>query len=368
MFSSRIKKLNPYVPGEQIEGNFIKLNANENPYSPSGDILFDLAEYIKNNGMQFALYPDPESVCLRKSIASMLNDSGGHLMAKDSLKFTITEDMIFCGNGSDEVLSFIFYTFFDSSKSLVLPDLTYSFYPVYADFYSIPLHKVSLHDDWSLDTTSMVHIKNTTGMIFANPNAPTGIALSVNEIEGMLHSIEPEKVLVVDEAYADFNTESVLSLLEHHKNLVVVRTFSKSFSLAGMRLGYCIAHPELINKIMNVKNSFNHFPVDAITQKLGMLVCSKWKDFSTTATTIARDRDVFSKTLSENGWDVIPSCTNFVMVRKQSGEGGLYVYESLKKYSFLVRYFDSPKTKDWVRISIGKTEDMVALAKIMGEL
>ncbi len=365
MFSKRLSTLNPYVPGEQPKGDFIKINANENPYAPSKQILSELSDYVKVSGMDFALYPDPESVNLRKSIAAMLNESGGFLTSDSKLDFTVTEDMVFCGNGSDEVLSFIFYTFFDSDKELVLPDLTYSFYPVYADYYDIPLRKVPLLDNWALDKDAMLNVGNASGMIFANPNAPTGIALSTSEIEKMLETFPKDKVIVVDEAYVDFSKESALSLLEKNKNLVIVRTFSKSFSFAGMRLGYCIAHPEVIASIMKVKNSFNHFPVDAFAQKFGSVVCNNWKDYAATSKKIANDRDVFTKTLSENGWEVIPSQTNFVMARKLTGEGGLFVYEKLKEHSFLVRYFDNPKTSDWVRITIGKTEDMATLAKIM---
>ncbi len=368
MFSTRLNTLNPYVPGEQPEGDFIKINANENPYTPSKDILQKLSAYVEQNGMDFALYPDPESTELRKSIASMLNDSGGFLQSSSKLACNITEDMIFCGNGSDEVLSFIFYTFFDSDKELVLPELTYSFYPVYADYYDIPLKKIPLNNNWTLDTKAMLAVENSTGMIFANPNAPTGIDLSVSEIEHMLHNFPKDRVMVVDEAYVDFANESALSLLQNHKNLVIVRTFSKSFSFAGMRLGYCIAHPELIDAITKVKNSFNHFPVDAFTQKFGSLVCENWKDYAATSKTISHDRDIFSATLRENGWEVIPSKTNFVMAKHLKGKSGLEVYEELKKHAFLVRYFDKPKTKDWVRISIGKTEEVEKLTKIMSSM
>ncbi len=368
MFSKRLQTLNPYVPGEQPKGTFVKINANENPYEPSKKILETLSEYVKNNGMDFALYPDPESEVLRKTIATMLNESGGFLQSTSKLDFTVTEDMVFCGNGSDEVLSFIFYTFFDSDKNLVLPDLTYSFYPVYADYYDIPLKKIPLKEDWTLDTEGMLSAENSGGIIFANPNAPTGIALSTVEIERILQVYPSDKVLVVDEAYVDFATETALPLLEKYKNLVIIRTFSKSFSFAGMRLGYCIAHPEVIAAIMKVKNSFNHFPVDAFAQKFGSLVCENWKDYAKTSKTITHDRDVFSTTLLENGWEVIPSKTNFVMARHLKGKDGLEVYEELKKHSFLVRYFDNPKTVDWVRITIGKTDDMAELTNIMRQM
>ncbi len=365
MFSTRVNNLNPYVPGEQVEGNYIKLNANENPYDISQKTHNELLQFVQTKKNTFGLYPDPESLKLRKAIAHMLNESGGFLTSNSPLNFTIDENMIFCGNGSDEVLSFLFYSFFDSDKELVAPDLTYSFYPVYSDYYSIPLTKIPVKEDWTLDTEKMMSVDNFGGMIFANPNAPTGIALSVETIESMLENLASDKIMVVDEAYVDFSTQSALPLLQKYKNVVIVRTFSKSFSLAGMRLGYCIAHPEVISTIMKVKNSFNHFPVDTITQELGRLVCSDWNYYAQTAKTIIADRDAFSSALSAHGWQVLESKTNFVMVKNEAGISGLDIYEGLKKHSFLVRYFDNPRTKDWVRISIGKTEDMHSLTKIM---
>ncbi len=368
MFSKRIEQLNPYVPGEQPEGNFIKLNANENPYAPPKAVVKELSKYAVQHSMNLALYPDPESEDLRQSIADMLNESRGFLHGKDELPFSVTKENIFCSNGSDELLSFLFYAFFDSDKNLILPELTYSFYPVYADYYSIPIKKIPLLENWSLDKTTMLEeAKDSTGMIFANPNAPTGIALTVLELDEMLQNYPTDKIMIVDEAYVDFSKETALPLLEKYKNLIIVRTFSKSFSLAGMRLGYCVAHTELIDAIMKVKNSFNHFPVDALTQKCGQLVCKNWNYFAETSQTIAITRDNFSTTLKRTGWDVIHSNSNFIMVRKLSGESGLEVYEEIKKHNFLVRYFDNPKTKDWVRITIGKPADMMKLASIMCE-
>lgn len=369
MLSKRLQNLNPYIPGEQPEGAFIKINANENPYPPPIEIIEGLSQYIGKRAMDLALYPDPDSCELRKSIACMLNESGGLLNAQSKLTPRITDDMIFCGNGSDEVLSFLFYAFFDSDKELIVPEYTYSFYPVYAAYYDIPLKKIPLHTDWTLDTDSMLATKDSaTGIIFANPNAPTGIVLIIEQIEAMLEQFPKNRVMVVDEAYVDFGTQTVLPLLQKYKNLVVVRTFSKSFSFAGMRLGFCVAHPELIAAVTKVKNSFNHFPVDALTQKAGSLACTHWRKYSQTAKVIARDRDIFSASLKKSGWEVLPSSTNFVMVKKISVGSGLDIYECLKEKQFLVRYFDNPATRDYVRITIGTTEQMERLAKIMANM
>ncbi|MFI3258117.1 MAG: histidinol-phosphate transaminase, partial [Spirochaetales bacterium] len=240
------------------------------------------------------------------------------------------------------------------------------FYPVYADYYGIPIQKIPLKSDWDIDCKTMLEdSQHSGGMIFANPNAPTGILLDVDKIEEMLAGFPKNRVMIVDEAYVDFANQSVLPLLQKHKNLVIVRTFSKSFSFAGMRLGFCIAHPELIETVTKVKNSFNHFPVDAFTQRAGQAVCKNWHYYSDIAKTIIHDRRQFSDVLAHKGWEVVPSSANFIMAKKLTGESGLHVYEYLKQKGFLVRYFDSPGTQDYVRITIGTTDDMKKLADIM---
>ena len=179
--------------------------------------------------------------------------------------------MIYSGNGSDEVLSFVFYAFFDSDTKLVLPEFTYSFYPVYAGFYNIPTDIVPMNSDWSLNKEEMLSRakKNNSGLIFANPNAPSGIALTREQVKQMLDAASKDKIFVVDEAYCDFGGESCIPLLKDYKNLVIVRTFSKSLCSAGMRLGYIVADPELVKAVTTVKNSLNHFPIYAIAQVAG---------------------------------------------------------------------------------------------------
>mgnify|MGYP000961505900 FL=1 len=376
MFSRRLKNLSPYVPGEQLtDRDYIKLNANENPYPPCPDVLNDAVSFLREHGERTALYPDPESVGLRRAIASMLNESGGVLNKAQPLPFSLTEDMIFCGNGSDEALSFVFYAFFDSDKPLLAPEYTYSFYPVYAGYYGIPLQRFALKDDWSIDTDAVFPLfeRPCGGFICANPNAPTGIALSIEQIEKILRAADGRFAVVIDEAYADFSEATALPLLQTYKNLIIVRTFSKSFAFAGMRLGFCVAHPDAIDALKKTKNSFNHFPVDALTQCAASSVCKNWRYYADTCSRICSERDAFSRILQKAGWTVLPSQTNFVMVKKGRLEGkarlsGAQVYEALKAQGFLVRHFAGKATDDFVRITIGTQEQMRSLAAVMTKL
>lgn len=379
MISTRMKNLHPYVPGEQPKDRvYIKLNANENPYPPCKNVVDAVADFVKANPMRLALYPDPDSLELHAAIAEMLNKTGGVLCnAKvsgqdvepadaDKIPFKVTPDMIYSGNGSDEVLSFVFYAFFDSGKRLVLPEFTYSFYPVYAGFYNIQTDIVPMKKDWSLDTEEMLlHAKkNNSGLIFANPNAPSGIGLSRKEVREMLKKADPDQIFVVDEAYCDFGGESCIPLLEEFKNLLIVRTFSKSLCGAGLRLGYIVASPEIVNYVTTVKNSLNHFPIDSIAQCAGITACRNPAYYSECAKKVVAEREKFQDFLKENGWIFIPSKTNFVLVKnpKVSGEK---VYEEIKKQGILVRHFNTKGIEDYVRITIGTEEQMNALKAAM---
>ena len=379
MISNRMKNLHPYVPGEQPKDRvYIKLNANENPYAPSTKVQDAVVDFVKNNPMKLALYPDPDSLELHAAIAEMLNKTGGVLCnavvdgedvkpsEKDKIPFTVTPEMVYSGNGSDEVLSFVFYAFFDSGKKLVLPEFTYSFYPVYAGFYNIETDVVPMKKDWSLDTNEMLSraSKNGSGLIFANPNAPSGIGLSRTEIREMLLKADKDEIFVVDEAYCDFGGESCIPLLEEFKNLLIVRTFSKSLCGAGMRLGYIVANPELINYVTTVKNSLNHFPIDAVAQIAGVAACKNPAYYCECAKKVAEERETFQNFLSEKGWEYIPSKTNFVLVRNPNVSGE-QVYQKIKKEGILVRHFSTKGIEDYVRITIGTKEQMDALKKAM---
>ena len=382
MISERMKNLHPYVPGEQPKDRvYIKLNANENPYPPAPEVIKATGAFVKKNPMKLALYPDPDSLSLRASIADMLNKTGGVLCRasvsgkkcepaqEDKIPFVVTPDMIYAGNGSDEVLSFVFYAFFDSANRLVLPEFTYSFYPVYAGFYNIPTDVIPLNADWTLDTAEMLSRAkaNGSGIIFANPNAPTGRGLSRDEVRAMIKSADSDKVFVVDEAYCDFGGESCIPLLSEFRNLVIVRTFSKSLCSAGMRLGYIVANPELVNTVTTVKNSLNHFPVDAVAQAAGKAACENPWYYAECARKVACERDDFTRFLSENCWNVIPSQTNFVFAQKP-GMGGEEVYQRIKQEGILVRHFSTKGIEDYVRITIGTKKQMNELKRVIGRL
>lgn len=382
MLSTRMKNLHPYVPGEQPKDRvYIKLNANENPYAPCKEVLKGVSKFVKSNPMKLTVYPDPDSNQLHGAIADMLNKTGGVLCRakvekkncepaeQDRIPFTVTPEMIYTGNGSDEVLSFVFYAFFDSDVKLVLPEFTYSFYPVYAGFYNIETDVVPMKKDWSLDTEEMLKRakNNGSGLIFANPNAPSGIGLTREQIRQLILASDPNKVFVVDEAYCDFGGESCIPLLEEFKNLVIVRTFSKSLCSAGMRLGYIVANPELVNAVTTVKNSLNHFPIDAVAQVAGKLACENPWYYADCARKVAEERDSFQNFLKEKGWEYIPSQTNFVLARNPK-LAGQQVYQKIKEQGILVRHFSTPGIEDYVRITIGTHEQMEMLKQAINNI
>lgn len=382
MLAERMKGLNPYIPGEQPKDrNYIKLNANENPYPPAPEVCEAIRNFIEEHPEKLGLYPDPDSYELHCQIAKMLNDCGGVLCRssvkdgrcmpsqQDKIPFEVTPEMIYAGNGSDEVLSFVFYAFFDSDRPVITPTFSYSFYPVYCGFYDIPIKKVELKPDWSLDTEKMLEeaVKTDSGMIFANPNAPTGIALTREQVRQMLKKAPADKAFVVDEAYVDFGGESCIPLLAEFKNLIVVRTFSKSLCGAGLRSGYLVANPEVIQAITTVKNSLNHFPIDAVTQIASAAACKASGYYAEKAMAIARERDSFSEFLKAHGWNVLPSKTNFVFAQKPEVDGQ-YAYKKIKQDGILVRIFSTPGIENYLRISIGTAEQMAVLKKSMESL
>lgn len=386
MISERMKNLHPYVPGEQPKDRvYIKLNANENPYPPSPVVTEAVCKAAEKYAEKMALYPDPDSNELKAAIAQMLNKCGGVLARAeltggkengsgaevtpsegDKLPFTVTPDMIYCGNGSDEVLSFVFYAFFDSDRELVVPEHTYSFYPVYCGFYGIPMDKVPLNSDWTLNKEKMLKDANekNSSIIFANPNAPTSIGLTKDEVREMIKAAPKDRVFVVDEAYVDFGGESCISLLAEFKNLVIVRTFSKSLCGAGMRLGYVVSSPELVNHITTVKNSLNHFPVDFMAQQAGIAACSDVGYYAECAKSVAFERDEFIDFLRERGWFVLDSQTNFIFCKKD-GVPGEETYRKIKEEGILVRHFNTPGIEEFLRITIGTHEQMTELKRVM---
>jgi len=348
MLAKRFYELSPYVPGEQPKDReYIKLNANENPYPPSPEVAKVISSFDVSS---FRLYPDPDAGELRDAIAHMIG-------------YGLTRDNLFVGNGSDEVLSFVFFTFFDSCAPLYFPEHTYSFYPVYAGYYDIPIERKPLRADYSIDLDAFL-AGSSTGVIFPNPNAPTGIYTPVQTIRSFLQKYPADRAVIVDEAYIDFGGETVVPLLSDFPNLIIVRTFSKSFCFAGARLGFVIANPPVIQNLFTTKNSFNHFPVDTLTQKIGTAACGDWPYYRRINDEIARTRDRFAQEITAYGWTVLPSLANFVFTRKE-GLSGKSIYEAIKKEGILVRHFSQPGIEDFVRISIGTPEQMKKLSGVM---
>lgn len=382
MLARRMDNLNPYVPGEQPKDReYIKINANENPYPPSPKVIEAVKNFIEANPEKLGLYPDPDSNVLHAAIAEMLNKTGG-VMARaivngnevtpsqeDKIPFTVTPDMIYTGNGSDEVLSFLFYAFFDSDRKLICPEHSYSFYPVYCGFYNIPRLPVELNSDWTLDTEKMVKlaVENDSGTIFANPNAPTSLGLKRDQIRAMIEKAPEDRVFVVDEAYVDFGGESCIPLLKDFKNLVIVRTFSKSLCGAGLRSGYIVANPDLVNAVTTVKNSLNHFPMDAITQVAGVASCKDVGYYVECTKKICETRKDFTAYLKSKGFEVNDSQTNFVFTKK-AGLNGKKAYEFIKENGILVRRFDTKGIEEYLRITIGTQEQMNKLKAIIDRL
>ncbi len=347
MLSSRMTKLTPYVPGEQPRDRlYIKLNTNENPYPPSPRIETFLKSFEIEN---LRLYSDPLSGDLRRRIAE---------------RYGVTEAEVFVGNGSDEALSFCFYAFFDSeSGPLIFPEFTYSFYPVYCDFYQIAYERVPLDGEFGVDLDALLE-KPSCGLIFANPNAPTGHCLSLDRIRSLLEHYPAGRVVIIDEAYIDFGGESAVELIRSFPNLVIVQTFSKSMCLAGLRLGFVIAGAPLIEALFTVKDSFNSYPTDILSQKIGEIAVADTTYYKTITRKIIETRDRFSAQAEELGWRVLPSKANFVFTSRP-GVKGEAVYRLLKERGILVRHFNVEGIEDFVRITIGKPEDMNRLLREM---
>lgn len=340
----KTRKISPYVAGEQPrEGQkVIKLNTNENPYPPSPSI----ESFLKSFDPEvLRLYPDTSCTKLRGAFAEF---------------FGVRPEQMFCGNGSDEVLAFAFQAFFESGENaapLLVPDISYSFYPVYADLYDIPLKRIPLNDDFSVPTEPFC--TQAGGVAIANPNAPTSIAMPLESIEQILKA-NPDRVVLIDEAYVCFGGESAVCLLEKYPNLLIIGTLSKSHSLAGLRLGYAIASEELIEGICRIRDSFNSYPVDTLAQKVAELAVSDRARFEQNTRKIMRTRERVRAEMLDMGFDVPVSAANFLFVRP--GQiGASELYNNLRNQGILVRYFNKPRICEYLRISIGTDEQMDAL-------
>ncbi|ROS05007.1 histidinol phosphate aminotransferase [Sinobacterium caligoides] len=332
-WSPIVHKLTPYVAGEQPKlSNLIKLNTNENPYPPSPKVLSSISSTAK-----LELYPDPNSDQLKDAIADY---------------YQLERSTVFVGNGSDEVLAHIFQALLNHDDPLLFPDVSYSFYPAYCSLYDIRTQPIPLDDQLSIDPDDY-RIANG-GIIFPNPNAPTGKVLALESVREILNA-NPDSVVVIDEAYIDFGGETAISLVQDYDNLVVVQTLSKSRSLAGLRVGFAIAQAHLIEALERVKNSFNSYPIDRVAEAAA---CASFKDveyFELTRNKIIASREQLSEQLTTLGFTVIPSKANFVFIRHNDFDAE-QLAQSLRTESIIVRHFKKPRIEQFLRITIGTAE------------
>jgi len=339
-----VERLDPYVPGEQPDDDsLIKLNTNENPYGPSPGVLEAIRQAATDD---LRLYPDPEAKSLRESLAHY------HQLAPEQ---------VFVGNGSDEVLALTFQAFFTGAAPLLFPDITYSFYPVYCNLFAIDYQTMPLSGDLSIDLAD--YAVDNGGIIFPNPNAPTALALSRESIRALLEQ-NRNSVVVVDEAYVDFGAESVVSMVSEFPNLLVCQTFSKSRSLAGMRIGMAVGDSSLIQALCRVKDSFNSYPLDRLAQVAAVAALDDSQWFEQCCSRIIGSRETASKALEAQGYMVTDSKTNFLFVR-HSDYSGQALFERCRDAGILVRYWSKSEISDYIRITIGTEDEMEQLVSVL---
>jgi len=347
--TEKILKIEPYKPGEQPPDGvrLIKLNTNENPYPPSPEVLESIREQSHED---LRLYPDPESTALRETLASWLG---------------VTSEQVFCANGSDEALAFCYQAFFSPDRPLLFPDVTYSFYRVFADLYDVAYETVPLADDLNIDVDG--YLRDNTGIIIANPNAPTGVHLPLDQIERLAEYNLDRAVVIVDEAYVAFGGQSAVPLIEQYPNILVVRTFSKSHSLAGQRVGYAVGSVELIDGLNRVKNCFNSYTIDRIAAQSAIAAIKSDAYYTDVATRIMATRAWFTQRMRSIGFEIPESSANFVFMRHLA-YSGVELLTHLRSHGILVRHFDQPRTRDYLRVTIGTDDDMTTLAECLESL
>jgi histidinol-phosphate aminotransferase len=346
LWSDAAKAVTPYIPGEQPITECVKLNTNENPYPPSPKVRETLASF---DILQLRKYPDPSSSKLRKTLAE---------------KNKVTKENVFVGNGSDEILAFAFRAFFDKNRPVTFADVTYSFYPVYADSLSIPVKQISLTQDLELPVQE--YIESPSGVIIANPNAPTGIPVSIGDIERIVRS-DTGRLVIVDEAYVDFGAVSSVELTKKYDNLLVVQTLSKSRALAGMRVGFAFGDPSLITALERIRDTVNSYTVDRLAQETAVAAILDEDWFFEITKRIIETREELRAKLKGLGFEVLPSAANFVFVRHLAIDA-YELYEALKKKGILVRYFDMPRIDDRLRITVGTPEEVEILYTALKEI
>jgi len=344
-WSDVVHKLTPYVPGEQPKiNNLVKLNTNENPYGPSQKVI----EALKLEAAEtLRLYPDPNSDALKAAIAKVHH---------------LDSSQVFVGNGSDEVLAHVFQALLKHDLPLLFPDITYSFYPVYCGLYDINYQTIPLAEDFGICVGD--YNKPNGGIIFPNPNAPTGMPLPLAKIEWLLQN-NTESVVVIDEAYVDFGTESAVTLVNQYPNLLVTHTLSKARSLAGLRVGYALGSFELIEALIRVKDSFNSYPIDRFASAGAVAAMLDADYFDETCAKVVATREVLIKDLVSLGFDVLPSGANFIFAKHQTRDGA-ELSSALREHNIIVRHFKSPsRIAPYLRITIGTDAQSELLLKAL---
>lgn len=345
-WEANIRKVVPYVPGEQPKGgDLIKLNTNENPYPPAPGVAKALQEM---NVDDLRKYPDPAASVLVEALA----DFHG-----------LEQNQVFVGVGSDDVLGMAFLTFFNSGKPVLFPDISYSFYPVWADLFRIPYETPALDGEYHIRKED--YCRENGGVIFPNPNAPTGIVMPLSDVEELV-ARNQESVVIVDEAYIDFGGESALPLTAKYENLLVVRTFSKSRNMAGARIGYAMGNSALIKALNDVKYSYNSYTMNLPSILMGAEAVKDVAYFESTLAKIIKTREEAGKRLAALGFTCLPSGANFLFATHER-VGAKELFEALKEKRIFVRYFNLPRIDNYLRITIGTDEEMEALYGFLDE-
>ncbi len=346
-WSPIVDRLSPYVPGEQPKiDKLVKLNTNENPYGPSPRV----SEAIRGElGDGLRLYPDATSSRLRATVADY---------------YGLHSDQVFIGNGSDEVLAHAFFALFQQPRPLLFPDITYSFYPVYCRLYGISYQTVPLAEDFSLRLSDFPQPNG--GVIFPNPNAPTGRLLPLDEIETLLQR-NRDSVVAVDEAYIDFGGESAAKLVTEYDNLLVIQTLSKSRSLAGMRVGLALGDEDLLEGLVRVKDSFNSYPVDRLAMAAAVAAFEDDAYFQRTCRQVMEERDALHQALQEMGFEVPPSAANFLLARHPAKEA-VELAAGLRLEGVIVRHFQLPRIEQFLRITVGTPQQNQRLIEALQQL
>ncbi|MDO9625721.1 MAG: histidinol-phosphate transaminase [Pseudomonas sp.] len=346
-WSPFVKDLVPYVPGEQPKlAKLVKLNTNENPYGPSPKAIAAMQAEVNDN---LRLYPDPNSDRLKQAVADY---------------YGVQTAQVFVGNGSDEVLAHAFHGLFQHGQPLLFPDISYSFYPVYCGLYGIDSVQVPLDEQFQIRVED--YARPNGGIIFPNPNAPTGCPLALEAIERMLQA-NPDSVVLVDEAYIDFGGETAISLVDKYPNLLVSQTLSKSRSLAGLRVGIAVGHPDLIEALDRIKNSFNSYPLDRIAIAGAAAAFADKAYFQQTCQQVIDNREVVVAGLEKLGFAVLPSAANFVFARHPDKDAATLA-AGLREQGVIVRHFKQQRIAQFLRITIGTPEQNQALLDALQDL